>query len=194
MARSNMKNKTYRTNAVVGNLAYDYDYLERQAERERMYEQERRAQREERRPEPQPRQEQRTAEKPVVRHRERQSVSAPLALGFIALASIAIMLLMSYAQLTAISAEVVDMQSRLTTLRAENVELLAEYERTFDLTAVKEAAQAAGMYKPSSSQVFYIDLSAPDAVEIYRQESSNVLSRVFTSFGQSVGNIMEYFR
>ena len=85
------------------------------------------------------------------------------------------------------------MQKQLSTLQDEHVTLLTQYERTFDLTSIKEAAAAAGMYKPSASQINYIDLSAPDSVEVYDSADVNVLSRVFTSLGRGVGSVVEYF-
>ena len=116
-----------------------------------------------------------------------------LALGFAALAAMVVVVLMSYAQLTSISADVVSMQKELKTLDAEHVALLTQYERTFDLETVKAAAAAAGMNKPSSSQINYIDLSAPDSVELCEAQNVSVLSRVFTSLGQGVFSVVEYF-
>ena len=104
-----------------------------------------------------------------------------------------VVVLMSYAQLTSISADVVSMQKELKTLDAEHVALLTQYERTFDLETVKAAAVAAGMNKPSSSQINYIDLSAPDSVELCEAQNVSVLSRVFTSLGQGVFSVVEYF-
>ena len=49
------------------------------------------------------------------------------------------------------------------------------------------------MYKPSSSQVYYMDLSAPDSVQVFETKDSSVLSRIFTSFGQGVVSAVEYF-
>ena len=114
-------------------------------------------------------------------------------LGFAALAAMVVVVLMSYAQLTSISADVVSMQKELKTLDAEHVALLTQYERTFDLETVKAAAVAAGMNKPSSSQINYIDLSAPDSVELCEAQNVSVLSRVFTSLGQGVFSVVEYF-
>ena len=125
--------------------------------------------------------------------RERQKVSGTLVLGFTALAALVVVMLMSYAQLTSISADVVAMQRTLSDLQTEHVTLLTQYERTFDLTTVKEAAAAAGMYKPSASQINYIDLSAPDSVELCQAQSPSVLSRVFTSLGHSAKSVVEYF-
>lgn len=196
MARRDTEKLKYKYGGgrVVGDLAYDFDYEEprtarRTAPRTRI-ETERR---ETRRAEPAraPRKAAETAARPRVR--ERQKVSGVLLLGFAALAALVVMVLMSYAQLTSISADVVSMQKELKTLETEHVALLTQYERTFDLTKIKAAAAAAGMNKPSSSQVNYIDLSAPDSVEVFETQNVSVLSRVFTSLGQGVCSVVEYF-
>ena len=196
MARRDTEKLKYKYGGgrVVGDLAYDLNYEEprtarRAAPRTRI-ETERR---ETRRAEPvrAPRKAAKPAARPRVR--ERQKVSGVLLLGFTALAALVVMVLMSYAQLTSISSDVVGMQKELKTLETEHIALLTQYERTFDLTKIKAAAAAAGMNKPSSSQVNYIDLSAPDSVEVFETQNVSVLSRVFTSLGQGVCSVVEYF-
>ena len=189
MARTSRSKRTYSYSGgrVAGNLAYDYDYAERR---------ERRAQprtEEERREEfiRPPRRREKTAARPRVRQRQR--VSGVLVLGFAGLAALVVAVLLSYAQLTSISADVVAMQKELKSLDAEHVTLLTQYERTFDLETVKAAAAAAGMSKPSPSQINYIDLSAPDSVELCQTPNVSVLSRAFTSLGHGVFSVVEYF-
>ncbi len=177
---------------VSGSLAYDYDYLERERQRRAEREQREYAERRARETAPRPEPRKRVVAPP--KHRERIHVSPLVLLGFAAIAGMVVMLLMSYAQLTAISNDVVRMQRELTTLQDEHVALVGRYERTFDLAAVKEAAESAGMAKPSASQIYYVDLSAPDNVVLYRRAEANVLSRVVTSMGQNVAYAMEYFK
>ena len=196
MARRDTEKLKYKYGGgrVVGDLAYDFDYEEpRTARRTALRTRIETERRETRRAEPAraPRKAAETAARPRVR--ERQKVSGVLLLGFAALAALVVMVLMSYAQLTSISADVVSMQKELKTLETEHVALLTQYERTFDLTKIKAAAAAAGMNKPSSSQVNYIDLSAPDSVEVFETQNVSVLSRVFTSLGQGVCSVVEYF-
>lgn len=187
MARRREHSTGY-TGRVVGNLAYDPAYEERNARRER--ELERPRQHEEFIRPPQP--------KPVRRaksvRREREKVSLGALTGFLALAAMVTLLITCRAQLTQISSEVVSMQKELSALEEEHIDLLSRYEKTFDLTTIKEAAAAAGMSKPSASQIYYIDLSESDSVVLYRQESDNVLSRVFTSLGQGLCAVVEYFK
>ena len=174
----------YGGGRVEGNLAYDFDYEEK------------RAQRAERRTEEKPRKAQRQEPKvqTTVRTRARQKVSLTALAGFAVLAALVLALVMSYAKLTAISSNVVSMKNELTVLQDEHVALLTRYEQTFDLSAIKEAAEATGMAKPSASQIFYVDLSEPDSVVVYQQDRGNVLSRVFTSLGHGMCSVVEYFK
>ena len=78
-------------------------------------------------------------------------------------------------------------------LQTENVTLTAQHEQMFDLATVKEVAEAAGMSKPSSSQIYYIDLSEGDSAVVYQQEESNLLSRLLTSLNHGIYAVVEYF-
>ena len=64
------------------------------------------------------------------------------------------------------------MKSEIKTLEVEQVALLTQYEQTFDLSAVKEAAMAAGMHQPSESQIIYISLPGEDQVTAYQAKPS----------------------
>lgn len=192
MAQRPTREMNRNSRYVSGNLAYDYDYLERErrrrAEREMREYAERRAR--ETAPRPQPRKQ--VVEQP--KHRERQRVSPLILLGYAAAAVMVFMLLTNYAQLTALSNDVVTIRHELSALEEEHVSLVARYERTFDLAAIKEAAEAAGMAKPSASQIYYVDLSAPDNVVLYRQASPNVLGRALAAVGQGFESLVEYFK
>ena len=100
---------------------------------------------------------------------------------------------MSYIQLTVLSADTVALQNRLSALETENVRLTAEYEQMFDLASVQEAAAAAGMVKPGSSQISYIDLSDGDSAVVYQTESPSTLTRVLTSMHHGASAVVEYF-
>ncbi len=178
------KKYPYGGGRVEGNLAYDFDYEQR------------RTQRTERRAEEKPRKAQRQEAKvqTTVRTRARQRVSLAALAGFTALAAMVLVLVMSYAKLTAISSDVVSMKNELTALQDEHVTLLTRYEQTFDLSAIKEAAEATGMAKPSASQIFYVDLSESDSVVVYQQGGGNIFSRVFTSLGHGMCSVVEYFK
>ena len=100
---------------------------------------------------------------------------------------------MGYIQLTAISSQVVDLQEELEALETENVSLTAQHEQMFDLATVKEVAEAAGMSQPSSSQIYYIDLSRGDSAVVYQQEEPNLFSRLLTSLNHGIYAVIEYF-
>ena len=178
----NMKYRRY-SGRVNGNLAYDPAYEERQRRlrREREYEREHERQREEFMRPPQRKVQKKAA--PV--RRQREKVSLGTLCGFMALAAMVALMIMCRAQLTEISAQVVSVQKEISALEDEHVALLTRYEKTFDLTTIKEAA---------ASQVYYIDLSEPDSVVVYQQKSQNVLSRVLTSLGNGVCAVVEYFK
>ncbi len=191
MASRKNQHMRYTGGRVDGNLAYDPAYEERQRRlrREREYGREHERREEFMRP-PQRRPQQKAA--PVRRPREK--VSLGTLCGFMALAAMVALMIMCRAQLTEISSQVVSVQKEISALEDEHVALLTRYEKTFDLTTIKEAAAAAGMAKPSSSQVYYIDLSESDSVVVYQQKSTNVLSKVFSSLGSGVCAVVEYFK
>lgn len=172
-------------NAVNGSLAYDLDYEVRERELRHAGEMPRRREAVQEAPKV------RSVSK--VRARERQRVSLLSVLGFAAVLGLAVMVLMNYIQLTVLSADMVSLQSELSVLETENVRLTAQYEQMFDMAAVKEAAAAAGMGKPSNSQVCYIDLSDGDSAVVYQTEDPNVLSRLLTSLNHGIYAVVEYF-
>jgi cell division protein FtsL len=172
--------------AVYGDLAYDLDREVREHTLRHAGEARR-----------QPREE--SAARPQVRRvsqvqvRQKQKLSVFSLLGFGAVAALAVLVLMSYIQLTELSSQVVELKSQLSTLQTENVTLTAQYERMYDLETVKAAAEAAGMGKPSSSQIYYIDLSDGDNAVVYQKEEPDVLSRLLTSLNHGIYTVVEYF-
>jgi len=128
-----------------------------------------------------------------VRVRERQQVSMVSVAGFAAVIAMAVVLLMSYINLTVLAADTVALKGQLETLQTEHAALSAEYEQMFDLATVREAAEAAGMTKPSASQICYLDLSEGDSAVVYQKEDPGVLSRALTSLNHGVYAVVEYF-
>ena len=125
--------------------------------------------------------------------RERQRVPVLTMLSVAAVLGAAVLLLMSYIQLTTLAADTVALKTQLTTLQAENVSLTAEHEQMFDMATVKEVAAAAGMTKPSSSQVCYLDLAGEDSATVYQTESPGLLTRVLDSLHHGIYAVVEYF-
>lgn len=136
---------------------------------------------------------------PRVRHlegvqvRQRQKLSLVSVTGIVLAAALAVLMLVSHIQLTALSNDTVKLKDELVTLQAEHVSLTAQYERVYDLETVKAAAVAAGMTKPSNSQIFYIDLSEGDSAVVYEPEEPDAISRMVDSVQRGVKAVVEYF-
>ena len=175
--------------AVYGDLAYDLDREVRERALRHAGEAPRHQTAVEAVPKAKPRV--RSLSKAQVRQRQKVSVLSVLGVG--AANGLAVMVLMGYIQLPIISDEVVSLQNQLEELQTENVTLTAQHEQMFDLATVKEVAEAAGMSKPSSSQIYYIDLSEGDSAVVYQQEESNLLSRLLTSLNHGIYAVVEYF-
>ena len=107
--------------------------------------------------------------------------------------ALVMVLMLGYVQLTAASASVSRLNNELSTLQTEHVALLTEYEKTFDLATIKATAEAAGMSKPTSGQIQYIDLSGSDTAVVYTGEPG-VTARVFADVRQSAASVVEFFR
>ena len=152
----------YRHGATYGSLAYDLDALAREKQLDEAgklpQKKVRPAQ-----PEVQPVQRRQSAARAAVRP------SPVLLLGTVLVVGMVISLMLCYVKLTGISDNVSSIKREISALEEQHIALLTEYERTFDLAAVKAAAEAAGMSKPSSGQIQYIDLSGADSVEVYRK-------------------------
>ena len=127
------------------------------------------------------------------RVRVKQKLSVLSVVGFMVVVALAVVTLKSYVTLTQISTSVVELKSELAALQTENVTLTTKHEQVFELTAVKEAAEANGMTKPSSSQIYYIDMSGSDSAVVYQQEEVSVLSKMLTSLNYGVSAVVEYF-
>ena len=176
----------YRHGATYGSLAYDLDALAREKQLDEAgklpQKKVRPAQ-----PEVQPVQRRQTAARAAVR-------PSPVLLGTVLVVGMVIALMLCYVKLTGISDNVSSIKREISALEEEHVALLTAYERTFDLATVKAAAEAAGMSKPSSGQIQYIDLSGADSVEVYAAGGAAALNG-FTEKAESLwAYVLEYFR
>lgn len=177
----------YRHGATYGSLAYDLDALAREKQLDEAgklpQKKVRPAQ-----PEVQPVQRRQSAARAAVRP------SPVLLLGTVLVVGMVIALMLCYVKLTGISDNVSSIKREISALEEQHIALLTEYERTFDLAAVKAAAEAAGMSKPSSGQIQYIDLSGADSVEVYAAGGTAALNG-FTEKAESLwAYVLEYFR
>ena len=177
----------YRHGATYGSLAYDLDALAREKQLDEAgklpQKKVRPAQ-----PEVQPVQRRQSAARAAVRP------SPVLLLGTVLVVGMVIALMLCYVKLTGISDNVSSIKREISALEEEHVALLTAYERTFDLATVKAAAEAAGMSKPSSGQIQYIDLSGADSAEVYAAGGAAALNG-FTKKAESLwAYVLEYFR
>lgn len=177
----------YRHGATYGSLAYDLDALAREKQLDEAgklpQKKVRPAQ-----PEVQPVQRRQSAARAAVRP------SPVLLLGTVLVVGMVIALMLCYVKLTGFSDNVSSIKREISALEEEHVALLTAYERTFDLATVKAAAEAAGMSKPSSGQIQYIDLSGADSVEVYAAGGAAALNG-FTEKAESLwAYVLEYFR
>lgn len=177
----------YRHGATYGSLAYDLGALAREKQLDEAgklpQKKVRPAQ-----PEVQPVQRRQSAARAAVRP------SPVLLLGTVLVVGMVIALMLCYVKLTGISDNVSSIKREISALEEEHVALLTAYERTFDLATVKAAAEAAGMSKPSSGQIQYIDLSGADSVEVYAAGGAAALNG-FTEKAESLwAYVLEYFR
>lgn len=163
--------------AVNGSLAYDLDYASRGRElrhaKEASKPKEKAA--------------------PHVLLRARQYVSPLAVLSVAAIMGLALLVLMNYVQLTRLSAETVALHSELQELETENVDLTSRYQRMFDMASVKEAAEAAGMSKPSGTQMSRLDLSTGDSAVAYQQKEPGLIGRILSALHGGVYAVVEYF-
>ena len=168
---------------IYGSLAYDLDTLARERQLEEAGEMP------ERSGAPQPKAQPR-------RHPQAQAKTRPSPLlvgGIVLVCALVMVLLLGYVQLTVVSNHVVTIKDKLTTLQEEHVALVTEYEKTFDLATIKAAAEEAGMSKPTSGQVQYIDLSGSDTAVVYGDEPG-VVEKAISSIKGGAQFIWEYFR
>ena len=168
---------------IYGSLAYDLDTLARERQLEEAGEMP------ERSGAPQPKAQPR-------RHPQAQAKTRPSPLlvgGIVLVCALVMVLLLGYVQLTVVSNHVVTIKDQLATLQEEHVALVTEYEKTVDLATVKAAAEEAGMSKPTSGQVQYIDLSGSDTAVVYGDEPG-VVEKAISSIKGGAQFIWEYFR
>lgn len=175
--------KHYRRSSTYGSLAYDLDALARERQLDDAGKLPERKQRPAQ-PEIQTAQRRRPAAQPAVRP------SPVVVLGTLVIVGMVIALMLCYVKLTGISDNVSSIKREISALEEQHIALLTEYERTFDLAAVK----AAGMSKPSSGQIQYIDLSGADSVEVYAAGGAAALNGFTAKVEDIWAYILEYFR
>ena len=174
----------YRKNAVYGSLAYDLDALVRERQLEEAGKLP-------------PKQQPAVQEKPLPRRRPRARAAArpsPLVAGGVAvLLAMVVVLMLGYVTLTDVSGSVSSIKRQISDLDEQHIALLTEYEKTFDLATIKAAAEKAGMSKPTSGQIQYIDLGGSDSVVLYAGQPG-LVDQAVSKLEEGARSIWEYFR
>jgi len=145
-------------------------------------------------PKPKQRRRVETLTRTQVQVREAGMVSPFAVVGFLLVGVFAALLLLSHTQYAMVADQVVSLRQELNTLQAENATLSAEYERVFDLEYI-QAVVGETMVRPSANQIEYIDLSEPDSVVLYQNESgTHGIMGVLEGAGEVISDVIEYFR
>ena len=145
-------------------------------------------------PKPRVRPKEQTLTRTQVQVREAGQVSPFAVVGFLLVGVFAALLLLSYTQYTMVADEVVSLRNELSSLQTENATLSAEYEQVFDLERIQTAVGAT-MVRPTANQIEYIDLSAPDSVELYNGNGGvSGVAGVLAGIGEMASDVVEYFR
>lgn len=189
LKRRDMRRDEYRApNAVVGSLAYDLDFAEKEYRLQHAGEE----------------QEQKKVVRPVEKQEQRRhaaarparalAISPSLLICGVAILGVLLVTILGYVALNQVSTEIVELKEQVAVLRQENVDLTTKHELTFDLSTIKLQAEKYGMSKPSDSQMFYVDLSGRDLARVYETSSNqHLLQKTMDSLRTAVGVVVEYF-
>lgn len=134
-----------------------------------------------------------TQKQPVAKPHALAYISPVTALLLVGILSVVMLMIFNYITLDKLATEVTTLQHSVSDLKQENIDLTTKYGLTFDLAAVKATAEAAGMSKPSTSQIYYMDLGGEDVVTVYTPQKGG-LSSVRNSLLVLFGTVREYFR
>lgn len=145
-------------------------------------------------PKPRVRPKEKVLTRTQVQVREAGQVAPFAVVGFLLVGLFAALVLMSYTQYTVVADQVVSLRNELSTLQTENATLAAKYERVFDMEEIQTVVGGT-MVRPSAGQIEYIDLSAPDSVELYGGHSAvSGVKGILAGLGEMFSSVVEYFR
>lgn len=120
-----------------------------------------------------------TARRVRSQRRSRQSIAPTAIIGLVAAAFLFVTGITAQVNLLRVSNESVELESRLRELKEEEAKLRIAYESAFNLAEIEEyATLRLGMQKPNTSQIAYIDTSAPDKAVVVTEEDSGFVDRV----------------
>lgn len=125
--------------------------------------------------------------------RPAMTLSPAVALGSIGVAALMVLVLLCHIQLNAISSRIVAMKATISQLETTQVSLQVARDRAFDLSMVKEEAEAAGMAQPSESQIYYLHLPGQDRAVSYSERKANGGFQMVSGFFQQLKEMLAYF-
>ena len=189
-------NKKMNSEPIFGNLAYDlntltWDPFDGSAVRQPQEQPQERPQEPLRRPERYERPQRESRRRPAARP---QPYVSPIVAGVAVLMLMTVVLVLGYLRLTKASHEVTARQAQLQQVQEDNAALGVAYEKAFDQSSVKAAAQSVGMTKPTTDQIEYIELGGANMAEICRPESTGPLAQAWNWVRNGVDAVVEYFR
>lgn len=189
LKRRDVRRDEYRApNAVVGSLAYDLDFAEKEYRLHHAGEEP--EQKKVVRPAEKQEQRRHTAARPA----RALAISPSLLICGVAILGVLLVTILGYVALNQVSTEIVELKEQVEVLRQENVDLTTKHELTFDLSTIKLQAEKYGMSKPSDSQMFYVDLSGRDLARVYETSSNQrLLQKTMDSLRTALGVVVEYF-
>lgn len=104
--------------------------------------------------------------------RDPGTVSPFAVLGFALVVALAGLMLYTYSVLVQVNDEAVQLRSNLSQLKEEEAKLETQYELAYDLQDIERQVLSSGaMVKVQPSQVTALELTEPDAVEYYQDDS-----------------------
>ena len=189
LKRRDVRRDEYRApNAVVGSLAYDLDFAEKE------YRLHHAGEEQEQKKVVRPAEKQEQRRHTVARPARALAISPSLLICGVAILGVLLVTILGYVALNQVSTEIVELKEQVEVLRQENVDLTTKHELTFDLSTIKLQAEKYGMSKPSDSQMFYVDLSGRDLARVYETSSNqHLLQKTMDSLRTAVGVVVEYF-
>lgn len=158
-----------RHSPVFGNLAYDLDALEPEAE--------------EYAPEPAP-----VRELPQAARRRSPAASAGLVLGAVFAGALLVAALLGRVRLTALNDQAVRLTERVQELEEEQALLRIQYEERFNLEEIEwVATEELGMQRPRSDQICYVSGQQPDQATVLAEPEEGLLERIAGAVGACFG-------
>lgn len=166
--RKNRTDRDTRRYRTYGNVAYQPEFQEAPARKERPVQAP-----PVRREKPQRRPRRHPIVRPEVQVRVQTAVSPFAIVGLFAVLACALLLVMSNARLAMVNSDIVELRSTLSDLQEEGRTLQARYELEFDLADIeREFLSNGSMVRAGAGQTVYLDLSAADSVVYYEGAGS----------------------